>query len=256
MSRMRRLSGLALAAALGAGVAGGAAAVAGPGQDVAHGGAEPANLGQVKLDVQDYYGDWVDDEGKHHHSQDSRWAKDTQAELDRATRYLEQRLKRGVENPAIVLDIDDTSIVSYGWEADNDFGFDPAAQEDAINRGEFPANEATLELAQWADARGVDVYFLTGRDEHQKPASMRNLANMGYPEPADAFFDPETEEQVPDYLACGLDCTTVEYKSGTRAHLEQTGATVVLNVGDQYSDLEGGHAERSVKLPNPMYYID
>src|SRR5690606_41838264 len=70
MSRMRRLSGLALAAALGAGVAGGAAAVAGPGQDVAHGGGEPANLGQVKLDVQDYYGDWVDDEGKHHHSQE------------------------------------------------------------------------------------------------------------------------------------------------------------------------------------------
>jgi hypothetical protein len=29
----------------------------------------------------------------------------------------------------------------------------------------------------------------------------------------------------------------------------------VANVGDQFSDLQGGHEQRAVKLPNPMYFI-
>jgi hypothetical protein len=29
----------------------------------------------------------------------------------------------------------------------------------------------------------------------------------------------------------------------------------VLNMGDQLSDLEGGYAERTFKLPNPFYWI-
>ena len=30
---------------------------------------------------------------------------------------------------------------------------------------------------------------------------------------------------------------------------------VVANLGDQYSDLIGGYADRAVKLPNPTYYL-
>ena len=33
------------------------------------------------------------------------------------------------------------------------------------------------------------------------------------------------------------------------------GFTILVNVGDQDSDLAGGHAVRPFKLPNPMYYI-
>jgi hypothetical protein len=29
----------------------------------------------------------------------------------------------------------------------------------------------------------------------------------------------------------------------------------VANFGDQPSDLKGGHAERTFKLPNPNYYL-
>ena len=50
-------------------------------------------------------------------------------------------------------------------------------------------------------------------------------------------------------------CTTTEYKSLTRAHVQQLGYRVVANFGDQFSDLLGGHAERAVKLPNPTYYL-
>ena len=51
------------------------------------------------------------------------------------------------------------------------------------------------------------------------------------------------------------DLNTVQYKSGTRAHIASMGSNIVLNLGDQFSDLEGGYAERPVKLPNPMYYL-
>ena len=29
----------------------------------------------------------------------------------------------------------------------------------------------------------------------------------------------------------------------------------VVNLGDQRSDLEGGYAERTFKLPNPVYFL-
>ena len=33
------------------------------------------------------------------------------------------------------------------------------------------------------------------------------------------------------------------------------GYTIVADLGDQYSDLEGGDAGYQVKIPNPMYYL-
>lgn len=251
-SRWSGLVKLAAAAAVGATIAGGATALAGSDDATNARSHEPANIGQVKLDVKAYYGDYLDAAGKHHYSDTSRFVTDTKRQVDTAKRYLQQRLGR-VGNPAIVLDVDDTSEITYGWEADNDFGFDPVKQQQAIDNGTFVANKPVLELANWAAQHGVKVFFLTGRNEFQGPQSLKNLANEGFPAPAGAFFKPKTT--APDYLPCGLTCTTVQYKSGTRAHIEATGAHIVLNLGDQFSDLEGGHAERPVKLPNPMYFL-
>ena len=50
-------------------------------------------------------------------------------------------------------------------------------------------------------------------------------------------------------------CTTIEYKSGTRAHIASLGYSIMADFGDQYSDLLGGNAGHQVKIPNPMYYI-
>jgi hypothetical protein len=54
---------------------------------------------------------------------------------------------------------------------------------------------------------------------------------------------------VRDYLPCGLTCNTVQYKSGTRAHIVSTGSNVVLNLGEQFSDIEGGTPS------DPRYYL-
>ncbi|WP_086819214.1 HAD family acid phosphatase [Allokutzneria sp. NRRL B-24872] len=223
------------------------------GADAAGKPKEPANIGQVKNDVKQYYGDYLDPAGKHHASATSAWANQTASEINSARRWLERRLAEGVKNPAIVLDIDDTSELTYGFEAERDFGFDQAAFDKAINAGEFPAIEPTRELTQWASKRGVHVYFLTGRKENVREGTVNSLRKNGFPEPKALFLKP-LDKPLP-WLACGLSCNTVQYKSGTRAHLESQGETVLLSVGDQYSDLEGGHAERTVKLPNPMYHL-
>ncbi|HEX3434983.1 MAG TPA: HAD family acid phosphatase [Solirubrobacteraceae bacterium] len=33
------------------------------------------------------------------------------------------------------------------------------------------------------------------------------------------------------------------------------GYRIIVNVGDQQSDLDGGFAQRAFKLPNPFYFI-
>jgi len=53
----------------------------------------------------------------------------------------------------------------------------------------------------------------------------------------------------------GSTLTTVAYKSGARAAIEQQGYRIVANIGDQYSDLAGGHADRAFKVPNPFYFL-
>ena len=50
-------------------------------------------------------------------------------------------------------------------------------------------------------------------------------------------------------------CPTIQYKSGTRAYIESKGYDIVADFGDQFSDLEGGYADKVFKMPNPNYYL-
>ena len=53
----------------------------------------------------------------------------------------------------------------------------------------------------------------------------------------------------------GAACTTTQYKSLTRQHIESLGYDIVGNFGDQFSDLNGGFSDKTFKLPNPMYFL-
>jgi hypothetical protein len=46
-------------------------------------------------------------------------------------------------------------------------------------------------------------------------------------------------------------------RENTRAHTESnlTREGIVANVGDQYSDLAGGHEDIGFKLANPFYFL-
>jgi hypothetical protein len=95
-------------------------------------------------------------------------------------------------------------------------------------------------------AHEVSVFFITGRGESQRDATTDNLKSAGYDHWAGLVLrGPHPKEQ-----------STTEYKSGERKKIVDAGYHIVLNVGDQLSDLNGSpQAEHSVKLPNPFYYI-
>ena len=64
---------------------------------------------------------------------------------------------------------------------------------------------------------------------------------------------------TPDFcgpsITAGVSCPTIQYKSGTRAYIESQGYNIVGNFGDQFSDLKGGFADMTFKMPNPNYYL-
>jgi len=57
-------------------------------------------------------------------------------------------------------------------------------------------------------------------------------------------------------LPAQASATALEYKSAARGTIAVKGYKIVLNVGDQWSDLGGEpEAELSVKYPDPFYFL-
>jgi predicted secreted acid phosphatase len=165
------------------------------------------------------------------------------------------------EKPAIVFDADDTTLWTYDMEvADMHFTFNPAEQDIWVQDQRFPATPSMVSFVNTAAAMGYSIFGLTGRNDNQKAATLGNLAKIGYtPFTTDNFYTKWTgvgASVQPSYITCATtSCTTVEYKALTRKHIESLGYTITLNVGDQWSDLQGGYAEQNLKLPNPTYYL-
>ncbi len=162
--------------------------------------------------------------------------------------------------PALVFDIDDTTLNTFNYEIFSTFAFNPTTNADFVNDAAFPAVFGMPALVDWAGSHGYTVFFLTGRPTTQRPGTVTNLTKVGYTVPLDVahvFLKPTATDPLPAYLPCATIalCTTTQYKSATRAHIESLGFNIVANFGDQFSDLNGGFADRTFKLPNPMYFL-
>ncbi|MBO8184388.1 HAD family acid phosphatase [Streptomyces spirodelae] len=223
---------------------------------------EIPNLDQVKTRIEAYYGDIETEDGEHYASPHSNYAKQTRRIAAKARKDLESDLHeyssahKPHKKPAVVFDVDDTTLLTYNFEREIGYHFTPQAQDEYLRTKNMDPVFGMRKLVNWADSRGITVFLVTGRKEYQRDWSVRNLKKVGYKNPVDKeHFFLKNEENPPSYLDCGSDCTTVEYKSGTREHIEDQGYDILANFGDQYSDLKGGHADRRVKLPNPMYYL-
>jgi putative acid phosphatase of HAD superfamily subfamily IIIB len=149
----------------------------------------------------------------------------------------------GPKNLALVLDIDETALSNLtAIEADN-FTFGPASQAEATNEV-GKAIPSTLALYQDAVKRGIAVFFITGRRENTRTHTESNLKREGFTTWKQVVLKPDASTD-----------STVVYKSGARAAIEAKGYRIVANVGDQYSDLAGGHAALAFKLANPFYFL-
>jgi acid phosphatase len=90
----------------------------------------------------------------------------------------------------------------------------------------------------------VAILFITGRPADLREPTERNLRAEGY--------DWDGLILLPEGAAFK---SAVDFKAPERRKLTERGYTVLISIGDQQSDLAGGHAERTFKLPNPVYVL-
>jgi acid phosphatase len=198
------------------------------------------NLAEAKRQVSEYV-----DSG--------RYEADIAAVAEQARTFLEARAPRGGKL-AIVVDIDETALSNLPSIRANDYGFIIAGPCDLprgpcglftwIGMARAEPIRPVLALVRLARERGVAVFFLTGRPERLRAATEANLRAAGY-EWTGLLLKPD-------------DLTTksaADFKAPERKKLQDQGYTVIVNIGDQMSDLDGGFAERTYKLPNPFYFI-
>jgi len=234
-TRTRRLARWSLVAACLIGAAG--CASTGPSVSPV---AAPPSLVEAKREVSTYV-----DSG--------RYEAEVSAVVDQAAAFLESRVPRGGKL-AIVLDIDETALSNLPSLRANDYGFiisgpcdlprGPCGLLAWIGMARAEPINPFLTLARLARQRGVAVFFLTGRPERLRAATERNLRGAGY-EWTGVLLKPDALNTQ----------SAVEFKAPERKKLVDQGYTIIVNMGDQISDLEGGFAERTYKLPNPFYFV-
>lgn len=153
---------------------------------------------------------------------------------------------------AIVLDIDETSISNYFSIKEDEFSNDPELINKRYHKTDTPPIKPVLRLFQKAVTNNVAVFFITARkpfdnnpDDNLRAHAIDCLSNAGYNGWTDLFMPQLEEFNVP----------TATFKTNIRKTLTEQGYKIILNIGDQDSDLEGGYAERPVKIPNFLYGI-
>jgi predicted secreted acid phosphatase len=165
---------------------------------------------------------------------------------DDARDYLEARTKRASkdEKLAAVFDIDETSLSN--WEVMAGCGFcSYPSQIKLYPNAQGSAIVPVLELFNYAKKSGIAIFFITGRQNSQRDSTIKNLSDAGYSGWTDLITQSDGNRQPARV-----------FKSQNRQQIEDKGYHIILNIGDQASDLAGCCEERVFKLPNPFYLIN
>jgi predicted secreted acid phosphatase len=173
-----------------------------------------------------------------------RYAAQVQHVADRAMRHIRQRAASGEPNLAVVLDIDDTAISTWGRLVKDDFARKDEMFVAWVNGHTDPPIQPVLELYRESRRLGVKVIFITGRRTPLAERTRVTLTAAGYADPDGIYFRPEADREK----------SLVPFKRATRSQIAERGFTIIANIGDQESDLAGGYAERTFKIPNPFYF--
>ena len=196
--------------------------------------AEPQNLSLLKQEIRQYH-----DTGEYN--------KELAQQILLAQGFLLQQVKeyKGNKKLALVLDIDETSLSNYKQINQRDFAANALQIHEEILTAKSPALRPTLALYKAAQKNGVDVFFVTGRNQSELAATEKNLIEAGYKNWSGIYVRPN------DYKGHSI----ISFKANSRKQIEDKGYIVVASIGDQYSDIKGGYALKGFKLPNPFYYI-
>lgn len=149
---------------------------------------------------------------------------------------------------AVVFDIDETLISNINQlkkTLSSDRIYQKSLTADDIISKHPMALAPMKSLYDFAKQQHIAIFILTGRADFRRAATVDYLHRCGYDGWTQLVLRNKSEYYTP----------TITFKSLHRKLIEQSGYDIVLNIGDQYSDLKGGYADNIFKLPNPFYYL-
>jgi HAD superfamily, subfamily IIIB (Acid phosphatase) len=275
LRRSRRLASVIVVVALSVVAGGVALAATGPAIHTItpHSAGQITNIDVLRQQIRNYYGDPL---GTGVFADASNYAREARSVAAEGERWLAGRAHPHARSgmKAIVLDVDDTTLATWNYEISSNWAYNSTTNGLYVNGELFPAVPGMVEMVNEAAHEGYAIIFITGRPAAQEAVTLGNLTasdkiglDAGYPTPTtlndgeDGLFTKPLVANYPAYLqaACAGDpngaCTTIHYKSATRAHIESLGYDIVADFGDQFSDFTGGFADRTFKLPNPNYFL-
>jgi predicted secreted acid phosphatase len=153
-----------------------------------------------------------------------------------------ERNHPGERKIAIVSDIDET-LLDNREALTNKTDIDLNDWRNWIDEARAPTLKVTAHFLKWARKKGYAIFLVTGRHEHGRPATVINLVKDGVA--YDGLMMRDNEDYGP----------AENGKVKMREAIEKMGFKIVVNIGDQDSDLVGGFALDCEKLPNRMYFI-
>lgn len=175
------------------------------------------------------------------------YAKDLDLQAERAIAFLRARAARreSDERLALILDIDETTLSNWAQMSAANFEYNSKDFDAWVSSAQAPEIPGTHRLFKAAQGLGVSVIFITGRPETQRASTEANLRLRGFDKWEKLIMRSPDQQKL----------TAEQYKSDVRGVVAQN-FRIVLNVGDQWSDLRGPNpAEFSVKYPDPYYFI-
>ncbi|MFB7667657.1 HAD family acid phosphatase [Kitasatospora sp. NPDC056138] len=153
---------------------------------------------------------------------EAQWLADVSTAIAPARAYVEQRTAEPTDQKlAIVFDIDNTTLATH---------FHPFA---------MPGIAPVVQLAQYAHSRGVSLIFVTARPDFIDLVTRHSLTEAGY-----------TVDELRGRDLGNLFEPVQQYKTDERIKVESEGYTIIASIGNNWTDLGGGHAERTFKLPD------
>jgi acid phosphatase len=174
------------------------------------------------------------------------WNRAVVKQVKKAKAYLKRRTsaRNAPRKPALVLDIDETSLNNYPcFVREGGIPYTDGVNVACITAYDAPAVKPVRSLFKRAKALGVAVFFVTGRPELLREGSLDNLRSAGYSGKFGLYMRPNDYDRQ----------SAVPAKRASRRAIQRRGFKILANMGDQQSDLEGGFSERTYKLPNPIY---
>lgn len=173
-------------------------------------------------------------------------------------RLDEDLKKKSSKKRAVVVDIDETILDNSPYQAkiileNVDY---PKYWNEWIQSESGKALPGALEFLNYADKKGVEVFYITNRKTAERSSTLKNLQKLGFPVKSDNHLLERTAEN----------------NKTARREIVGKDYHIVLLVGDNLNDFTGLYEKKSIKersevtdklqndfgkiyimLPNPMY---